>query len=166
MYGIDPQDLVSFVISPTLRQLNAYSESACMLILCTAAQESRLGHNLHQINGPALGIYQVEPDTHADIYENFLLYIKESNLMRCVKNLSRFEDYYQRENELITNLEYATAICRLVYYRHSEPLPELDDINGMAFYWKKYYNTVNGKGTVSKFLDSYERLVKGKIYEF
>ena len=43
-----------------------------------------------------------------------------------------------------------------------EKLPNSYDIEGLAKYWKKYYNTEGGKGTVEKFIEKYEKYVGGE----
>lgn len=51
------------VVVPVLKYLEPeipYSESAVNLLLMTAAHESRGGTYLKQINGPALGVYQMD----------------------------------------------------------------------------------------------------------
>lgn len=55
-------------------------------------------------------------------------------------------------HNLITDLAYATAMARLVYYRRPEPLPEAHDLDGLARYWKAHFNTDLGAGTVEGFL--------------
>jgi len=50
-------------------------------------------------------------------------------------------------------------MCRMHYYRKSEPLPESDDVRALGEYWKKHYNTVKGKGTVDEFVENYKRFV-------
>ena len=47
-------------------------------------------------------------------------------------------------------------MCRVHYYRVSEALPEENDIEGMARYWKKYYNTPLGAGTEEEFIHNYK----------
>lgn len=160
--------LKNYIIVPTLQLLgNEFNSNAAInLLLGTAAQESHLGKYLHQLNGEALGIYQIEMDTHIDIYENYLQYRSEL-LDKITTFLISFKltnsnpilriSYY--EQNLIGNLYYATAIARLIYYRVSEKLPEADDIEGLAEYWKKYYNTEKGKGTVKEFVENYKRFV-------
>ena len=65
------------VVIPTLKELDMYSEEACLLIVGTAIQESRL-HYLKQIpSGIAKGICQMEEATHDDIWDNFLKYKPE-----------------------------------------------------------------------------------------
>lgn len=161
MSGINAKQLMELVIKPTLEFLGLDSPSARQLLICTFAQESHLGHYLKQVNGPALGIGQVEPLTHIDIYENFLKYNK--NLRIKIDSISRHSIMFNREKELVTNLAYAVAITRLCYYRAKEALPEYGDIHGMAVYWKNYYNTSKGKGTIDEFVDNYHRFVEGKV---
>ena len=63
-----------YVIQPALESIGMYSEPAEQLLLGTACAESNLGTYLHQVGGPALGVFQIEPATHTDIWENYLLY--------------------------------------------------------------------------------------------
>ena len=79
-------NLKKYIIIPTLDYMRMNSNSAVNLLLGTAAQESRLGKYLHQINGPALGIYQCEPNTLDDIFNKYLRHRKE--LLRKVLRLS------------------------------------------------------------------------------
>lgn len=147
--------LKEYIIIPTLDYMGLNSASAVNLLLGTAAQESHLGKYLHQINGPALGIYQMEPDTHKDIHNNFLVY--KSDLNKKILNLS-FPAFSMKKN-LIGNLYYATAMARIHYYRVPEKLPKADDIEGLANYWKRYYNTTIGKGTIKEFIKNFEKYV-------
>ena len=145
---IDPQQFRDLVIGPSLRSIGLWSPSAEQLLLATAVVESGL-RSLKQIAGPALGVYQIEPRTHDDIWRNFLAYRREL--------ASPVEELMAQANtpwfiQLVWNLAYATAMARLVYYRRPEPLPEADDLVGVAEYWKAHYNTVKGAGTVAGFL--------------
>lgn len=147
--------LERYIIIPILDYIGMNSKSAVNLLLGTAAQESRLGEYLHQINGPALGIYQCEPNTLDDIFNKYLRHRKE--LLKKVLKLSALG--LTRSKNAEGNLYYATAIARIHYYRVFEPLPSSDDIEGLANYWKKYYNTEKGKGTTEEFINNYKRYV-------
>jgi hypothetical protein len=46
-------------------------------------------------------------------------------------------------------------MCRVHYLRVKEALPTENDAAGMASYWKRYYNTVLGKGTIEQALPSF-----------
>lgn len=131
------------------------SDDAVELLMLTAAQESHLGRYLTQISGPAKGVFQIEPSTHGDLFENFLQY---KPILRMAVQSYIGERPSMRES-LRTNLAYQVVIARLVYYRKSEPIPSRDDIEAMARYWKKHYNTELGKGTVQEAVNNYKRYV-------
>ena len=123
-----------------------YSKVAEDLVLMTIAHESHNGMYLKQMGGPALGICQMEPATHDDIWDNFLEYRQELSQMLYEINTCEID-------ELVWNLKYAIAMCRVHYYRVPEALP--DDLIGLSDYAKKYYNTELGKATAEKYLDAY-----------
>lgn len=132
-----------------------YSPAAVYLLLGTAAQESRFGTYIKQIKGPALGVFQMEPDTEEDIWINFLRYqpyLKE--MVKKVTGVKQPDQFHLRGNLL-----YQIAMARLHYWRKPEPLPSKTDITGMAKYWKKHYNTYKGKGTVEEFQKNYTKYV-------
>ncbi len=158
MSGIKASELRQYVIRPTLKAINLWSIAAENLLLGTAAQESQLGHYLTQVKGPALGIYQIEPNTHKDVWKNYLKYQHE--LSDAISHLSSNRCTWEaKESELITNLAYNTAIARVIYYRVPEALPDANDIAGLANYWKQHYNTHLGKGKVKEFIKHYEEWV-------
>lgn len=153
--SINARQFREHIIKPVLEYLGLYSKSAENLLFGTAAQESLMGHYLKQIKGPALGVYQMEPNTHQDILENFLIYKKDLySKVLCLISKKGLEN---KEKELISNLNYATAMCRAHYLRVREPLPNATDIKALAVYWKKYYNTALGKGTVEEFINNYKK---------
>lgn len=147
--GLNVYHFRHYVIQPTLNQIGLYSDSAEVLLLGTALTESGDLHYLHQLaNGPAKGLYQMEPRTHEDIWNNYLKYKPE--LRREV--LSFLAPVPEPVNQLITNLAYATVMCRIHYLRVKEALPVSNDLNGLANYWKKYYNTELGAGQPNTFV--------------
>lgn len=149
--------LKELIIEPVLKSLQLYSNSAVNLLLGTAAVESNLGEYLEQISiGIAKGIYQIEMETHNNIV-NYII----KTYPHLYGILSNFKiSSMTNEENLIGNLYYATAIARLIYFSIKRKLPPHNDIEGLAKYWKKYYNTEKGKGTVQDFIDKYTKLVK------
>lgn len=145
------------IIDPVLKSMDLWSESAVNLLLGTCAVESDFGTYLVQKpNGPALGIYQMEPNTYIDIYNNYLSYrigLKDL-IIKSTRTISR-PNYY----DMITNLWYATAMARVHYLRIPEKLPSHNDIDGLANYWKLYYNTPDGKGATQKFIEKYHQYI-------
>jgi len=147
---IDKDQLRDLIIIPTLHYLEPeipFSQSAVELLKMTAAHESRLGTYIAQVNGPALGIYQMEPATEEDIQVNYL----------------RHRDYLdekilQTGQYLTSDLRYATAMARVHYYRDPEPLPEVGDVSGLANYAKRVWNTEAGKATEDDYFQAYKKL--------
>jgi len=154
---IRAEQLVEYIIRPILKHMGMYSKAAEILLLGTAAQESNLLRFWHQVKGPALGLYQMEPATLDDLYKNFLSYHTVHSQM-----LSRFiVNTMDKHEQLVWNVGYATAACRLQYYRQPQALPPETDLTAIAVYWKKYWNTIAGRGTVKEFLVSYDHFVVG-----
>ena len=143
------------LIKRVLIEADLYSPEAEELLILTVAQESQGGTYLRQLgNGPALGIFQMEPATHDDIWENFLGY-HESLGERILDVAGMFNGPDSKELEY--NFRYAILMARMQYYRHREALPAVNDVKGCAEYWKKYYNTPLGAGTVAEAISNYER---------
>ncbi len=158
MDGILASEFRLQVIRPTLQTLNLWTMSAENLLLGTAAQESQLGHYLVQENGPGLGVYQVDPATHQDIWAHYLN--SRPLLANQVRSLTAStKDGVIPDTILVTNLAYTTAIARVIYYRVAQPLPDAYDIEGLAEYWKLYYNTPLGEGEVSEFIQNYNEYI-------
>lgn len=149
---MNPLQLRTYVIAPVLTHLGLYSQEAENLLVGTACAESLCGKYLHQQNGPALGLYQMEPATAKDIMDNFLKY--KPDLCKKVKDL--MIPSITLEENLIGNLYFATAMCRVHYLRDKEPIPTTKE--GMANMWKRVYNTPLGKGTVEGFLRKWTEL--------
>jgi len=151
---MSPDDFIVDIIKPSLEHIHLYSLSAAQLLLATAIQESRLVYR-KQIGGPALSYFQIEPDTHFDIWENFLKYRNRLS-DRVIGLMSK--PSADKLNELENNDKYAAAIARIHYLRVPAPLPDLNNIPDMAAYWKRYYNTELGRGTEDEFIENWNKL--------
>jgi hypothetical protein len=139
---------MQWIIVPALERVKLDSPAARELLLGTAIQESGLKY-VHQIQGPALGLFQMEPATHDDIWENFLKYKSFDGL-----GIRRAPEM------LMGDLWYAAMMCRIHYYRVKEPLPEPGDLEGMAAYWKVHYNTYQGAGKPHDYIRNWHRAHK------
>ena len=153
---MDIEQLRRYIVRPALQQINQYSLNAEQLVMATAMAESK-AHYIQQVGrGPARGLFQMEPATHDDIWARYL-----STKPRLVGDL---KDLTMRDMDLLDqlrgNLFYAAAMCRIFYLRFREPLPEIGDWDGMARYWKKYYNTHLGAGTVAGFINKSKPVIQ------
>jgi hypothetical protein len=145
--------LRTLVIEPTLTYLGLAEPAAINLLLGTAAQESGMQYLAQYPTGPARGIYQIEPATHHDLLDNFVKFHPE---LQVRLNKLVF-DALDGDQQLVVNLSYATAICRLLYRRAPAPLPAATDIPGLGAYWKQHYNTPLGAGHPDEFVANFQR---------
>lgn len=139
-------------IRPTLKLLDLSSRHAEILLLGTAIVESGLKERV-QRKGPARGLFQMEPATHYDIWDNYLKYRPE--LAAKVKGLKSIK-WTNMADQLQYNDAYACALARVHYLRVPEKIPESGSIYDLAVYWKTYYNTPSGKGTIKHFMDAWD----------
>lgn len=142
------------VIRPALKRLELWSMDAEFLLAGTALMESRFVYLRQLGGGPALGLYQVEPRTMRDVFDNYLAF--RPVLRDQVELLMTAE---APEQQLITNLSFATAMARLVYRRSPLPLPAHDDAAAVADVWKRAYNTHLGAGDPAEFAALYRTRV-------
>jgi hypothetical protein len=159
-YGLDVDQLRVNIVRPVLIRLDLHTPAAENLVLGTALHESHARY-LRQIKGPAMGIYQMEPATHFDLHRNFLRH--NTTLKVRINNFaSFFSGDMPDPSELIGNLFYATAMCRVHYRRVRDPLPT-NEPHALAQYYKDFYNTRLGKATVEQALPHFECAFSGGL---
>lgn len=147
---MNPKQLRELIIRPALKALNLYSTESEDLVFGTACVESKCGEYLQQIpSGPALGIFQMEIDTYNDIMKNYLSFRPSLK----AKLMALYCEGITAEQNLIGNLMFAAAMCRIHYLRQPQAIPQ--DFEEQAQFWKDHYNTKSGKGTVQHYLEAY-----------
>jgi len=150
MYYTQLKELVDAMIAP----LPNYSTHASNLILGTIAQESNFGYFIKRYNGGgALGITQMERPTFTGICNHF--WSNKPALMTEIQDRTGI-DYFKFEY-LEFNLALSISMTRLDYLMVKDPIPET--IGGYAMYWKRYYNTYKGKGTIEQFINNYHKYI-------
>ncbi len=147
------------IVRVVLNGLGMWNEYAEELMIGTCAAESKGGTFLVQEGGPAVGIFQMEPKTHDDIWQKWLPNhpaISANLMSTCMISMK------PAASMMISNLFYATAMARIEYFRNSpEPVPV--SVADQAQYWMKYYNR-GGKGTVEAYIDAYNNFMgKAKV---
>lgn len=145
---MDSQQLLDHIIKPSLKYMggNYDSLNARMLLLSTAAIESNCGHKIKQDDGPALGIWQMEPDTENDILANCDA-LRDKHFLTKVLSMSNSG----MGNKLVINPAYACAMARLKYAMDRDALPHHSDKYAIYVYYKRIYNTLLGASTWDKF---------------
>lgn len=148
-----PPHVRRFVIIPALATLPPMmqSDAAVELLLGTALVESKLTYLKQGWKrttdglGVALGIFQIEPATYHDLW----------------RYLARHPEWHgaigpkRPTAALMSDLGYATLIARLNYWRKLGKLPAPDDLDGLAKYWKRFWNTSSGAGRPEDFIRAY-----------
>lgn len=135
------------VIIPALTAIGHVEPSAVRLVLGTGLVESNYQFLMQQNGGPALSYWQIEPVTANSLWDNFLP--SHPEVLSGLESLMTSAD---RIVQLVTNDGYAAAMCRIKYLSIPSPLPHVDDLEGMADYWVRYYNA-GGSGTVERFMN-------------
>lgn len=150
---MDLFQLRDYIIQPSTRAIGLQSPSSDVLLLGTCGIESNYVQYIHQITGPALGPYQMEPATHDSLWNTYLNSHSLDILMASNVNSG------PSSKLLIYNFYYATLMARVKYLQQKEPLPAANDAIGMATYYKKYYNTSIGKSDVDNCIRVFKDLV-------
>lgn len=169
---MNPQQLHDLIIKPALKYMggNYYSKESAFLLLCTAAIESDCGYYIKQINGPALGIWQMEPKTHNSIWDECDV-LHEYSFGKLIADLGLVKNNEENSSDYKSDLTlspmYACAMARLKYSMDPNPLPKLtgdNNADSRAFYcyYKRVYNTELGASTFDKWAVA---LKKHRIFE-
>ena len=154
---INYSQALAYIIMPALEALGLASFKT--LLTGTFAKESNSGTYISQLGGgPALGVFQMEPVTHDDIWR---IYLPNQPLLTLhlmtVCGLSRIP----AASMLRINLLYAACMCAILYkwrleqYKKPTPITPLE----CADIWKLCYNTTKGRGTTEQWLDAYSKYV-------
>lgn len=155
MTGICLRDFDRDIVAPVLKRLGLDSLAARRLLAGTALTESGLRFLVQLGGGPGVGVYQMEPATHADIWKNYLHYRPELAGKIAVYAC----DGLPRTEQMAGNLYYATALARVHYRRAKPPLPDAENATALAQYHKDHYNTALGKTDVAQSLKFFVRAV-------
>ena len=130
------------LIVRTLKLINLCSPEATDLLMGTAAQESWLGTFLRQVGGgPAKGAFQMEGATFNDLVHRF------------GAKYPLIEEF--QFEQLEWDLQASIIMARIKYLSCPGAIPH--GLTGQAAYWKKYYNTALGAGTIDEYLANYRK---------
>ena len=150
------------------RPSEAYQQRVTAILLGTAATESHLRHRRQHgfawhHDGGAWGLWQTEWGAVSDS----LRMLRKGTVLswRCGAWLMRDADanmrpFFEMRPEQVMPIiagwdRLAVMFCRLHYLRVNQPIPET--ICEQAAYWKQYYNTKYGAGTVDKYLADWQQ---------
>ncbi|MDE1168955.1 MAG: hypothetical protein PW845_27115 [Pseudomonas sp.] len=134
--GIAARELSQYVIRPTLIYLGRDCPTAEALLLGIAASQSALGSALHDRRGH--GLYRIGETRHNALWDHYLAH--DPDLASLVRGLASQHAFLSGPHiELTVNLRYATAIAWLLIEEQNTPLPDADDVLGMARIWRQTF---------------------------
>jgi len=137
---IDPGQL-RYLIRRELDALNPpfATDNAVELLMLTAAAETRCGRWL----------WQVTPGGQFTKHAYGLFQMEEAGYKETTSALQRYKPSFivPPRERLITDLRLAIWTARCYYLRFIEPIPHYKNVQHLAKYWKKYWNTEHGAGT-------------------
>lgn len=147
---MDVKQYRELIVRTTLKEFQLWSKEAEDLVVGTSLHESGGLRYIHQVGGPALGLIQMEPATYRDLWENFI-----TPRQGLVEQMEKEFGIYAgiTPEMLISNLALGAIMCRIHYLRSPGGIPMA--LADQAKYWKKYYNTYLGKGTVEEYIKHY-----------
>jgi len=139
------------------------SDSAINLVLATGIVESRYEYIRQMGDGPARSFFQVEAATAVDNLAHYLKH-RTKLMAKCaeasVVDIKHWQNFDEKKWEEILEKNIAAGIvhCRLKYWRVPKRMP--NSVEGLANYWKKYYNTELGAGDPEHFVEVYNKYLR------
>ena len=133
------------------------SDNAIKLVIATGIVESRYEYLRQLGDGPARSFWQVEPATCVDNLAHYLKH-RPGLMQQCAAasyvDVKHWQDFDEKKwGEILErNISAGIVHCRLKYWRVPKRMPNTTE--GLANYWKKYYNTELGKGDPEHFIDA------------
>jgi len=152
-----PSQLLTHVVRPVLSSIGLPGTASEMLVMGTAAQESQFSAIMQTGGGPAVSMWQMEPNTVKDTWGRMPVKYRS-----IVANDFMFRAFSLFE-QLPGNLYLGAAMCRLIYYMKPFRLVEISNspVHNWSGYiaeiWKQYYNTPKGAGTVDQFITNWNK---------
>ena len=152
--------LLHHIVRPTLieipRGLTEESELAIMMII---AHESKRGEYVRQVGaGPALGLIQMEPATHDDVWKHGDSVWENARNMDIIDVYDYNVKIHPDSSRLVYDLRYNVFMARQRLFMKSEALPIGDKLK-MSRYLKKHWNSAQGRATFDSYYKDYKKWV-------
>ena len=151
------------LIKRVITRMGMYSEEAEDLVLGTGLYESQYRYIRQIGSGIAKSFWQVEVATAQDNIKSYLKY-RQSKARMCASAAMvplKFTMIGTSDDEigdmLESNIAYGIMHCRLKYWRVPKKVPK--DLEGQAHYYKKYYNSAQGKASEEEYIEQYKDFI-------
>jgi len=152
------------IIKPTLQITDLWSPSAEILVYGTGMIESNY-ESLVQMDSPVnggLGFFQLEPSDFMDLSRS-LKNAANKVLLGSILAACYYEMLPVDPRRVISDIKFATLLCRYHYGRVSTRLPDEADAAGLAEYHKTFYNSALGAADVAKNTITFQSIIDGGL---
>ena len=144
MYGLINQSHLEDMAESVCECLGG-NENVIALLLETAGAETNRGYTKDNTIGAGMGITQIDRLPFLDIKDRLRQKDKESVKQFFDVDVDLVKWEHLRYNPLL-----ALIFTRLKYKKIPESVPSTKE--GRAKYWKKHYNSIEGKGTLAHYI--------------
>lgn len=153
--SISKLQLTDLVIKPVLEKIpKGLSDESLVAIQMIIAHESQRGRYLKQINGPALGLIQMEPTTHNSAWK-FGDSIWDNALTLGIITSHEYNNKsHPKPERLIYDLAYNVFMARQRLFMKREKLPRPPA--KISMYLKNHWNSVHGAADGYSYLDDWK----------
>jgi hypothetical protein len=152
---MNKKQLRELIVEATLHRIPLYSDEAVLAIMMIIAHESKKGAYIKQLgNGPALGLIQMEPETHASVWKEGDSVWKNALFAGIISRQEYGAKLSPPATRLIHDLNYNVFMARQRLFMKPEKLPTTTE--EMSVYLKKHWNSAAGKATNTSYQKAYE----------
>lgn len=147
MTGLSLSDVKKYWITPAARLIGLDDPAHINIATAIGAVESGYRVMVQANGGPALGFWQMERATHDSLWENSLPAPWRSKMTTGLRWILRGEG--PNADLMITLPLYGAGMCLARVWIAPAELPPATDARALCEYWKQYYNTAGGAGSVT-----------------
>ena len=149
---MNKKQLTDLVIIPTLKEIpQGYTPESVMAVQMIIAHESKGGIFIAQSRGPALGVIQMEPETHSETWKWGDSIERNAKLLGIIPDNDSFA-FRPDAKRLVYDLRYNVFMARQKLFMAPGALPK--DAVGMSAYLKTHWNG-GGKATPDKYYNDF-----------
>lgn len=146
--------LQELIVEPVMREIpHGYSEEAVTAFMMCVAHESKCGTYIKQINGPALGLPQIEPLTHNETWKHGDSIWDNAYRIGLINHYEFESKLHPNPNRLLYDLRYNVFMFRQRMFMKKGAIPK--DLHGISAYLKTHWNSVHGKAHYGSYYDDY-----------
>jgi len=153
------EQLKNHVVIPMLEKIpKGLTPESTLAVMMIIAHESRRGEYLVQIQGPALGLEQMEPLTHNDTWKHGDSIWRNALICGIITQEQFDKKIHPLATRLIYDLAYGVFMCRQRLFMKKGALPK--SIDEMSVYLNKHWNSAFGAANDDSYSYDYNKWSK------